>query len=381
MMPLKGGWSRQAISDNISYEMRKGSAQSHDQAIAIALSHARRQLLKARAAYRKKHPQGRFPKRLSPEHIDLEYGRNQADIQKLLSQQVDALEEEQLWDTKIHLIDPSEEDLQELSVWYDQAIEGRAGEKDLPASMRIIKEVPCRDPESYHTITEKDIITNVGEMLGEWLDGDFQHVLQYTGRDELDDKHPHLRWADLDRSRSGIKNQPWDELFYVPPSLSYGDYDHSTAVERSNHDVFLEKFDEVLGVYTVSGGYGSNAVAIKLTTVNEEMLETLGALQDYPVISEEAWSAREQEMFEEAYETWGRGEFIRGLEKSLGIDILGYNEGELDDLFWRISGEQPSGPIVEAGGNVHFPYMADIVAEVTLEDLEEIDVDFMGEEP
>jgi hypothetical protein len=53
--PLRRGWSREMISDNISMLMDEGFPQ--DQAVAIALRTARKN-------YRQRHPRGRFPSHL-----------------------------------------------------------------------------------------------------------------------------------------------------------------------------------------------------------------------------------------------------------------------------------------------------------------------------
>lgn len=53
--PLRGGWSREMISDNISMLMDEGYPQR--QAVAIALRTARKN-------YRQRHPRGRFPHHL-----------------------------------------------------------------------------------------------------------------------------------------------------------------------------------------------------------------------------------------------------------------------------------------------------------------------------
>lgn len=53
--PLRRGWSREMISDNISILMDEGFPQT--QAVAIALRTARKN-------YRQRHPRGRFPRHL-----------------------------------------------------------------------------------------------------------------------------------------------------------------------------------------------------------------------------------------------------------------------------------------------------------------------------
>lgn len=53
--PLRRGWSREVISDNIRYMIDKGAAQ--DQAVAASLSSARK-------SYRSRHPRGAFPRHL-----------------------------------------------------------------------------------------------------------------------------------------------------------------------------------------------------------------------------------------------------------------------------------------------------------------------------
>jgi len=68
--PLRRGWSREVISDNIAEMMRKGYEQ--DQAVAASLSSARR-------SYRQRHPRGSLPRHLrrarANPHVALTYGK------------------------------------------------------------------------------------------------------------------------------------------------------------------------------------------------------------------------------------------------------------------------------------------------------------------
>lgn len=78
-----------------------------------------------------------------------------------------------------------------------------------------------------------------------------------------------------------------DKEYYFSPMLSYGDYDNSCAVERSNYRVFYEQFKDSEFCNFVSGDYGHSSVAISLDCNDFEILEILAVLADYPSINDD----------------------------------------------------------------------------------------------
>ncbi len=126
----------------------------------------------------------------------------------------------------------------------------------------------------------------------------------------------------------------WDCLF-TPSYFTYSDYSGST-VERSNCDVFIEKYGENPGVYELYGDYGTRGVAVKLSAITPEMIEEFQALSDYPLMDEEHHSNLEFEMEQEAWGDWISGDFRRDLAKMFPDheeEIDEMDEAKLFDLF------------------------------------------------
>lgn len=133
-------------------------------------------------------------------------------------------------------------------------------------------------------------------------------------------------------------------VYLVPDLLSGSDYSGS-SVEAANYREFLRAFNGeetdgedygravVPGLVELHGGYGTYAVAVPLTSWERascedcepedpcdvcglcaEMRETLTALEDYPVIDEQALSEVEMERESEAWASWVRSDFLAELE-------------------------------------------------------------------
>src|SRR6478736_2504440 len=69
---------------------------------------------------------------------------------------------------------------------------------------------------------------------------------------------------------------------------------------------------------TAFGARGTYGLFVVYAALPEEIVGVLDALDDYPVVNEEAVSALEDELGTEAWETWGRTELRRALEKVSG---------------------------------------------------------------
>jgi len=93
-----------------------------------------------------------------------------------------------------------------------------------------------------------------------------------------------------------------NEIWVLVPDLLKGsDYDGS-MVERSNYNVFLEKFSSVNGVISLVGGYGTYAIALTLKALrNEEIREAVTALRDCPLMDDENRTAMEWEAYEKQW--------------------------------------------------------------------------------
>lgn len=159
-------------------------------------------------------------------------------------------------------------------------------------------------------------------------------------------------WKDITKIPQGesasygdMKNaQDQDATYIMPDLLSYSDYSGST-LEVANQIAFLKEFrpewtiayapdkmlgyDETIEIFDIYGGHGTSAIAISIEWLldpkNEEVadsiLECLEALYDYPVINDDELSNYEMEQSYKEWESWGRYDFISGLEKRFDVEL------------------------------------------------------------
>jgi len=127
----------------------------------------------------------------------------------------------------------------------------------------------------------------------------------------------------------------YKSLFYLSAHLEGSDYSGGSC-ERSNHRVFLKQFKDTEGVYNVSGGMGTYAVAIRLDVYehNNEVREVLDSLEDYCVLDEEDLGQLEHEWQCEAMP-----DILHNLTSK--IDLENYlpdfdidNEKDLEQIVW-----------------------------------------------
>ena len=91
-----------------------------------------------------------------------------------------------------------------------------------------------------------------------------------------------------------------------------GGYD-APSVIRSNARVFREDFAKELE----RADGDADGLALDVRYISAEMLETLAALESYPLISEDDHSTLELELQQEAWESWAAAEWRKELERKL----------------------------------------------------------------
>lgn len=104
-----------------------------------------------------------------------------------------------------------------------------------------------------------------------------------------------------------------------------GGYD-APSIIRSNARCFREEHAKAL---ELADG-DADGLSLDVRYVNDAMLETLAALESYPLIDDEHHGALELELQEEAWESWGREEFRRELAKRLDA----HTPKESDSYSW-----------------------------------------------
>lgn len=137
-------------------------------------------------------------------------------------------------------------------------------------------------------------------------------------------------------SRYGRWEVRKDGRYEVPELLSGSDYSGS-LVTRSNHDVWRETFADGEDKWwtSVIGGYCTYAIVIDMEAITDEAREFLDALDGYPLADEDHHSRMEMDAQSEAWESWGRNDFIRALEKRFNVEDLdiGADSQALFELF------------------------------------------------
>ncbi len=105
--------------------------------------------------------------------------------------------------------------------------------------------------------------------------------------------------------------------FFLPKDLSYSRL-QSSSVEIANVRGFMRQYGEMDGVYLVGGSHGTAAVAIRISAITQDILDTLmGLIEDYPAMDDMDVSQVEHERIDEAWTDWAHFDFIRALEQAM----------------------------------------------------------------
>lgn len=121
-------------------------------------------------------------------------------------------------------------------------------------------------------------------------------------------------------------------LVYVPPACSGSDY-NGGALARANARALRELAEsEGLVSFELHGGHGSHGTAFPLWERSDELARVLEALEDYPVVDEDAHSEEELADEEQAWDSWIRSDFARALQEETGVDVSDVEDGALREL-------------------------------------------------
>jgi len=155
-----------------------------------------------------------------------------------------------------------------------------------------------------------------------------------------------LSWRSLEPARDGRLGQV--------PFCSYGDYDNSGSVERSNYRVFMEMFRSIDGIYEVLSGWDGHSIMVDLEKLNEnqEIIDVIAGLNDYPVIDEEDMCRIEMEMEKESWESWIRSDLEKAIINFVNDDDFEIPEDlDLWPIYLELKEKTNTYFEVEGGGN------------------------------
>lgn len=143
-------------------------------------------------------------------------------------------------------------------------------------------------------------------------------------------------------------NQSWipDDAprFIMPDLLAGSDYSGSSYT-LANYNSFLASYKDLPGIHQVYGGLGTYAVAIRLDTYQAaldgdddddtytDLLDTLRALEDYPVIDEEELYRVEQEWQDDSWDDWACDDYLSALASRWGLEFLDVDTGIVRQVF------------------------------------------------
>lgn len=121
-------------------------------------------------------------------------------------------------------------------------------------------------------------------------------------------------------------------LLFSPEKLNAdcmwpGGYD-APSHYRSNNRVFQEEFADQL----INADGDADGLALDIRFVNEEMVETIQSLEDYPILDEGDQSQLELDDQQEAWESWAASDWRRAVESKLDELLEDSEDRDADDI-------------------------------------------------
>ena len=172
--------------------------------------------------------------------------------------------------------------------------------------------------------------------------------------------------------KQDVLDKSMEEMEWAIRLASYGDYDNSCAVERSNYRLLKDEFSSIREAGLLrweTGSYGGKVTYIVIPSdwnetieaACKELLDLLSGVCEYLWINEEDVSNLEIEMESKAWNNWGFSDFVSVVIKRWELS------SEMDDIFesrdcysdWVELCEKYNGGScseIESGGVVYFPF-------------------------
>ncbi len=176
-------------------------------------------------------------------------------------------------------------------------------------------------------------------------------------------------YGDLWKLRSFVKGDLDAEIkfelvsgkfYYSSPYLSFGDYDNSCHIERSNVRVFESDFKDCKDWIKVTGDYGSESIFIDVTTENTEIIEIVEFFLDWQImIDEEDCTLMEMELIDEAWDCCIKDDvllFIKEKFNVYSVEILEGKDSDFRNWFEEIREKENRYLEIQSGGNAYVDY-------------------------
>jgi hypothetical protein len=185
----------------------------------------------------------------------------------------------------------------------------------------------------------------MAKNIYEYLYNDFTNVYRLEGNQQ--------RTVYSNEIQQAIKEKTKGVYFFFHPCLSFGDYDNSCDVERSNLCVFLKEHKKNMHIRHIKGDYGYEAIAIDIMCNSQPIIELLEGLDNYPALCDQDVSRMNIEMEDEAWKCSIKDDFLRAIKKEFGIDYSDVDNEVLWELYKTLKEKSNTDAEVQAGGNVY----------------------------
>ena len=123
---------------------------------------------------------------------------------------------------------------------------------------------------------------------------------------------------------------------FLVPQLISGSRFSGHSVHWSNYTTFLKLYGDQPGVFNLDGGYDAYGVAVRLADISKDMLNTLLSMDQYASLDDEEVARVELEAISDAWEDWGRHDFLRAIEREFPdkeAEIDAMTDTDLLELF------------------------------------------------
>jgi hypothetical protein len=152
-----------------------------------------------------------------------------------------------------------------------------------------------------------------------------------------------------------IKEGKKEEVYFFHNNLSFSD-SHGAAEGRSNVRTWLKWFKKKSGYRRITRGFGYEAIAVDLLCSDQEMIQSLIALDGYPLLDDQDWSKMQLELFKTAWKDYLKDNFLDALAEKFGSFSNTPASSKLKALLDQLL-QQPSQEfVIQRGGDVYIDF-------------------------
>jgi len=175
------------------------------------------------------------------------------------------------------------------------------------------------------------------------------------------------KYGEIWKIKEGLIQPDKQRFYYASQYLSFGDYDNSCYIERSNVRVFKETFKDSKDWLEIKGDYGSISIYIDVTTENKEIIEIIEFFLDGQIqIDEDDCNLMEIELCDKE---WNDGDEVIGIisKKYDFFDIEVTDKDKFRNWFENLSEQKNIYWKIQSGGIPYINY------QKVLEDIDDIE--------